>query len=208
MAEDKDLEKIKLLVETMNIEINSYTPWVARKEIAAWTAIAFYIALIGALIGFIFRILNSVSSPVAIILFFPVTALLVALSILFIVFIHSQFSSIYDKKALTRALRKKIYDLIDSGNLDSSDLKYGKNNVSIPNFINSKYTAFTKKYEEIIKKDKWRPLYLLKSLRTLNYEENFGLHGRQEAIIYLLLICSFLGYLFFMLTTIFFQLIL
>ena len=113
MKSNQDFEKIKLIIETVNYEINSYTPWVARKEIAAWAALVLYLALIGAIIGFLFKNLNyDISFIEIILLLIPSAIFIIILSIIFASFIHSQFSSIYDKQALTQALRKNIYWLL------------------------------------------------------------------------------------------------
>ena len=183
------MEKTKLLIETVNNEINSYTPWVSRKEIAAWTAIALYLALIWSFIGFIFNNIATFTSNIDMFLLVFVSPILVILiSTIFALFIHSQFSSIYDKTALTNALRKNIYKLIKLGDIDSIDLSF--NNIKwLPQFVIEDYQSQRRSSIRIQPLDNLINLWTFRWFRKKE-QAKLSTHQKQETLIYSLIILS------------------
>jgi len=187
-------EKIKIFIETLNKEIESYTPWASRKEIAAWTAIAFYIALIGFFIDFILKFFTN---DINIFSFFlqviPLYLIMVILSLIFFIFIHSQFSSIYDRAARTNAIRNTIFKVLQENSLKSIDFEINEEQ----NILISMIDELNKQKEWIRPTIQFHPINILLDLWTFQWlkkykKSRYKTHARQEAAIYSLILLSYL----------------
>lgn len=199
MPKKGDLDKKRLIIDAINNELNSYTPWVSRKEIASWTAIAFYIAIILSSTGFLYNNFSeykSFSVP-SILIILPFMVILFSITVA--LFIHSQFSAIYDKEIISKILRKNIYKVIDSDDINDFNLKFDndKKMESRPHFISDEYYLYIDKNKRpgVIKN--FRNLW--KGILKRNFEM-ISTHQRQEALLYQMIIiffCIFLGSVFY-----------
>ena len=95
---------LKILIDLLNNEIVTRSNWEQKKETAAWTAIALYIPILGAIINYT----KNIDSNHVIIIFIFVTILF----ILFFVYIQSLYSSIYWCVAESTVLNNYISKLI------------------------------------------------------------------------------------------------
>ena len=130
-SDNFEFERFKLIIDNLNQEINSYTPWVSRKEIAAWSAIAIFIGVMFSVIKHILTYdLNiSLNCFESILVFLICSTIMIVFSFIIFLFIHSQYSSIYDKQALTKAIQFTIFKLVEIEN-DTFSLNKYINNVS------------------------------------------------------------------------------
>ena len=187
-------EKIKIFIETLNKEIESYTPWASRKEIAAWTAIAFYLASIAFFIDFILRFyVHNINIMVFFIEIIPFYLLAFILSFIFFIFIHSQFSAIYDKAARTNTIRNTIFKVLKENSLKSIDFEIDEKE----NILKSMLDELKKQKEWIRPTRQFHPLNILLELWTFQWikkdkKRRYKTHARQEAAIYSLILLSYL----------------
>ncbi len=200
MNKNIDNDKIKILIDSLNLEINSYTPWVARKEMSAWAAIVFYLALVWSIIGYILNNYNESINFLDFLFIFATSPIIfLAISLIFALFIHSQFSSIYDKIKLTDAMRKNIYKLLQSEGFNSFDFNINEKS-ELPGFIHEDYINNHKDNVEESRFPKslkdTRPLQLLITLWsfkwTKNSESKLSTHEKQESLLYSLIIVSWI----------------
>ena len=107
------------LITYLYHDIDNLLPWFQRKEIAAWSAILFYIAILGTYMKLIFEFIDKTKSieflPLSISALFFSICFLTLLSYIFFRFIHSQYSSIYQWHANTAALKSIILETIEAG---------------------------------------------------------------------------------------------
>jgi hypothetical protein len=186
-----DSERISIIVETLNKEIESYTPWASRKEIAAWTAIAFYLALVWLFVDFLLKIsLEKLIIFKSFIEIIPLFILLIFVSIIFLIFIHSQFSSIYDKSSRTNAIRNTIFKILSNKN-EPIDLDVDKDE----NILKIILPELEYQKEWIRPSSGFHPLNVLFDLWSFRWarkreDRKYNTHARQEAAIYSLIIFS------------------
>lgn len=107
MNESKITSKEHLLNFLSN-EMSLYVNWIQRKEVAAWTAIIFYVASIWTFYNAFIDKLSINKGE----MFFSMLAVILIGYIVFR-FIHSQYSSIYHRNAYTRAIKIVVSELLN-----------------------------------------------------------------------------------------------
>jgi hypothetical protein len=199
-----DSDRVKMIVDTLSKEIESYTPWASRKEIAAWTAIAFYLAIVWLFLDFILKISSENFNFFNFFLeVLPLYAVLIVISMIFLIFIHSQFSSIYDKQAKTNAIRNTIFKILNN-EIKPMDLKIDVEKNILELMINE----LEDQVGRIRFKEGIHPLNVLIDLWSFRWirkteGKKYNTHARQEAAIYSLVLVSY-GIMSIFLTKIFF----
>jgi hypothetical protein len=203
LSTEGDLEKKKLLIDVLTIELNSTIPWVSRKEIASWTAIAFYIAVILSSTGFLYNNFSEYESFSVPIILKISPWIVIMFSIIVALFIHAQFSAIYDKQIFTMIIRKNIYKIIDSDDISIYNLNFtDEKERSLPLFISDEYNSFRKSnkrpgvIENYYKLLKWVFFWLFRRL----LKQEHSTTQKQEALLYsliLMFLSIFLGSVFY-----------
>ena len=180
-----EVENLKLVIDNLNQEINSYTPWVSRKEIAAWSAITIFFGVMFSVIKYVLtnKIIEDMSYFELLTVLGIFSILIIIFSIIIFLFIHSQYSSIYDKIALTSAIQNIIFKLVDIKKGDSS-LK--KNNKNIRDLINKKYNKIRICMRDPNRNHVKRVLINLWIYRIFskNEKRRLSTHEIQEALLY------------------------
>lgn len=115
-----DSEKKRLYLDIIVQLRDSSSAWVTRKEIAAWTAAAFYVDGLVTISGFVFKESENV-------LQISVLSIAVLCELcLFLIFIHSQYSQIYDSTALISATNRCSFLFANTENLDDFYFRVGE----------------------------------------------------------------------------------
>lgn len=109
----KDDKKIELLLNYLITMRNSSNSWMIRKEIAAWAAVVLYLAALFT----IFNIVKKEDDNVFLLLMFVAVS---AVSILFVLFIFKQYTSLSYQHAEVNILTKWIFKIINGEALDLS----------------------------------------------------------------------------------------
>ena len=118
--------KVEILINTLEKEKDLLIPWLQRKEIAAWSAVLFYIAILWAFLQFLNNSKNFINDNAYLFIFLLI--LILGGWIIFFRFIHSQYASIYDWNARSIVLRDIIFELIEK-----EDRFFELNNVKLSN---------------------------------------------------------------------------
>lgn len=176
--DDAEFEKIKLIVDNLNQEINSYTPWVSRKEIAAWSAIAVFVAIMFSIIKYILTTdIAKLSKYFEILTAYVIfSVLVIVFSVIIFLFIHSQYSSIYDKRVYTIAIQKVIFRLILKGTETKENFK------NVKALIDKKYNKIR---DEIRKPGENHIKRIFLNLFARDKKKKLSTHEIQEALLYI-----------------------
>ena len=197
MEEINQEKKIELLIHSLVNQRDSFSNWIQKKEISIWSATLLYLGIYWIVAVFIFE------KKVLINLFYKIIALVLSsiVLLLFLAFIYSQFCAWIYAIAARTAINNGIARLLaDSANFNYSDFELRSEiELIIPKFLEKELDNQKGHVDGF--KDKKRPIQVLKftvlGLLTLflgkywrtNLRKN---RERQEGIIYLLLIITWL----------------
>ena len=113
MACENEDPRSRLLIDFLNKRRESIWPWIHRKEVAAWTAVAFY--LTGLIIFFNFMYENLHPKDYWDLIFF--IPIVIGWGVFFGVFIHAQFGCIAHEMQVQRAIDVWILEFIKAGKI-------------------------------------------------------------------------------------------
>lgn len=195
MSKKKDPDRRRMLLEIIGQARDSSMAWVIRKEIAAWTAAAFYLAGLLTVCGFV---INE-SDNILLIIVSNIGAFLVLC--IFLVFIHSQYSSAYYQTAVHAATLRCSF-LISKGKIPSGFSLSIKKTKAYPEFLEKNLDSF---YRQNCHFKKRRFIKILSAFWTIKRRRlsvlRLSVQERQEAAIYSLLFTT--SFLFFAISVIF-----
>lgn len=139
--EEKSLDQQHAkIMEALKVgSAHTTTQWIQRKEISAWTALAFYLLISWQLIQ-----LSIGDSDFKLALTYVLYSNLI-LCVPFILFIYSQYAVIYHNHAYTLVQRKISFDQIRSGKDNFDVLKYA-DDIADPQKIDEEIKAAKRKY--------------------------------------------------------------
>lgn len=187
-------EKYSQITEALKFgSASTTTPWIQRKEISAWTALAFYLLIISKLYSFFLESNNTLNTWELIFLL----VLNILLLIPFFTFLHSQYAVIYHNHSYSMVLRKILFNLIKNGNSDKFNVSHYVHSSQNSEEIEKEIADELKHVRPI--KGRWYPFSIIK--RTLIYYIKRGKATRpsnfqiQEASLYMIMVIPPLGIL-------------
>ena len=195
------MSKIDRLIKVFVQDKASHYSWVLRKEIAIWSAIIFYSAILWTIFNTGFKGCKNISMPIAICSIIT----LAIIAKIFFSFVHSQFSSIYYTGCRMVALFNIIQTIIDNPDsakkLDSSEQK----DSFYPKYIKTEMDTLWPKYQPF--RGKLHPIKIFlifwfgwfykKSTR-----DKLSNHHKQEACIYSLILLMNVIYVYLIIKSI------
>ena len=108
--DSKGIESKNNVVDLIKDQLNTYLSWVFRREVAAWSALVFYAAIVSKIV-FIENTINNSDLNAQIIYLI----LIIALGVIFFFFVRSQYSQIYYSSAVHSILRKYLVKYFKKG---------------------------------------------------------------------------------------------
>ena len=93
---------------------NASKPWIARKEVAAWSATVLYFTIISVFISFLQK--NKLSQKRK----YFVAGLLICMMFLFLLFVHQQIGSFTSEASLQNAISRYIFETIKNNSIPSN----------------------------------------------------------------------------------------
>ena len=181
-------KNVELVVQVLTKLLERHIPWIERKEVAAWTAIAFYVTLI----SFLFKQLSENIEKLSLIELITIVPISLSFSIIIFSFIQSQFASLYYRITMTNFTQDKIHHLLLTNKLEDNDLDLIKFNFA--QILEEEF----KKYIEIIqphigKKHALKTLFcfwfwVISWFRKKEKYVHIGNRAKQEGAIYSLII--------------------
>ena len=109
MARQNENKRLEFLIDFLNKRREAIGPWIHRKEVAAWTAVVFY--LTGLM--FFFKFMYENLDPAVHWNLIPFSLIVVFGGLSFGVFIHAQFSFIAHEMQVQRAIDVWILQFIE-----------------------------------------------------------------------------------------------
>jgi len=108
-------DKINTLIDKLQKERDILIPWLQRKEVAAWSAILFYVAILWAFFQFLMQN-NNLTTDDSHSLFIGLLTVILGGGFIIFRFIHSQYATIYAWEAKWHAISDIILQLLDKEN--------------------------------------------------------------------------------------------
>ncbi|MCJ7813505.1 hypothetical protein MUP95_09360, partial [bacterium] len=109
MTDNSEINHVRLIIDTLNQRQASIGPWIHRKEIAVWAAVLLYLSGLSVFSKLVFESSNQI--PFWGFSLFAI--LVIIMCILFGLFIHTQFASIYSDLALRRAIDTWVFKFVE-----------------------------------------------------------------------------------------------
>jgi len=203
------LKKIELINNTLQDFANARIPWSQRKEVAAWSALLFYIAIILSIFKFLG--IDKTDPPKLQISVFFALFILTLLTFIFFRFIHANYASTYFFIAQIEVIKNIRLELIDKADkfFEENGIENSNDfNILIDKRIDVELKFNTQKFSGklhpvlillffwfsfwIIKPFRWLYKKMSHAPETHSSPRKLGSIERMEAALYSLLILVFL----------------